>query len=95
MSEAKMKKQKYCQDGKHLPDFLKDFHDQKAIFKTIQQWADGRNSFNDLPNSWVDNQIYTIDYFLWCMALHGYKLQKITAKDIEFLDINTIKENLL
>lgn len=90
-----MNRQQYNKDGKHLPDFLKDFHDQKAIFKTIQQWADKQNQFNDLPNSWIENQVYTMDYFLWCMALHGYKLQKIKSKEVEFLDINKIKENLL
>lgn len=90
-----MNRQEYCRKGNHLPEFIKDFHDQKDLFKTIQKWADGQNSFNDLSNSWVENQIFTIDYFLWCMALHGYKLQKIKSKEIEFLNIETIKENLL
>jgi len=90
-----MDRQDYCKEGNHLPEFLKDFHDQKKLFKIIQQWADGQNDFNKLPNSWIDNQIFTIDYFLWCMALHGYKLQKIKSKKVEFLDVKMIKENLL
>lgn len=90
-----MNKQQYCQNSLHLPEFLKDFHDQKEIFKIIQGWATDQNEFNKLPNSWIDNQIFVIDYFLWCMALHGYKLQKIKSKDVEFLDINKIRENLL
>lgn len=90
-----MNRQDYCKKEKHLPEFLKDFHGQKEIFKIIQSWGTDKNKFNDMPNSWIDNHMYTIDYFLWAMALHGYKLQKIKSKEVEFLDINNIKENLL
>lgn len=85
---------KYSLAENYLPEFLKDFHDQKEVFKTIQQWACKENSFEELPNSEIDNQIYIIDYFLWCMALHGYKLQNIKSKEVKFLDINKIKDNL-
>lgn len=83
-----MIRQQYCKDGHYLPEFLKDFHDQKKVFKKLQQWKSALG--DDPPNNWVDNHIYTIDYFLWIMALHGYKLQKIRAKDIEFLNIQDL-----
>lgn len=54
----------------YLPKEIQDFHDQKELFKEIQQ--------EKTPNNWVDNHIYTIDYFLYYMAkVKGYKLQKI------------------
>lgn len=66
----------YLEEGLHLPEFLKDFHDQKQIFKEIQEW--GKNT----PNNFVDNHIYTIDFFLNYMAQKGYKLQKIRSKKL-------------
>lgn len=74
----------YLNKGEHLPDFMKDFHDQKDLFKAIYtQWHDGhKETLNNV--SWVDAQCFTIDFFLWWMAIHGYKLQKIKKKDIAF-----------
>lgn len=79
--------QQYNQEQKNLPDFMKDFHDQKDLFKCIQDWAARRETFKDLPNSWADNHVFVIDYFLWFMSIHGYKLQKIKS-DIDFCDIH-------
>lgn len=67
----------YNQELKYLPDFMRDFHDQKDLFKCIQDWAQRNEDFDKLPNSWMDNHIFCIDYFLWFMSLHGYKLQQI------------------
>lgn len=67
--------------------FMRDFHDQKDLFKTVH-----RQTPHDITNddsgkvSWVDGQIYTIDVFLWFMARHGYTLQK-TKKNLDFDDI--------
>ena len=79
--------QNYMNNQENLPDFIKDFHDQKDLFKAIyEQWKDGEHK--TLENvSWVDAHVFTIDYFLQWMGLHGYKLQKIRKKDIEFYDI--------
>ena len=76
----------YNRENKNLPDFMKDFHDQKDLFKLIQDWGLSNETFKKFPNSWRDNHVFTIDYFLTFMACHGYKLQKIRAK-IEFCDI--------
>ncbi len=75
----------YLLSEKHLPPEIKDFHDQKDLFKAIHaQWQDGE-SFPKI--SWVDAHVYTIDIFLHWMALHGYKLQKIRSMDLEFYNL--------
>lgn len=89
-----MNRQKYCEEEKHLPEFLKDFHDQKDIFKTLQSWGENQEHGEQMVGNFRDNMIFTIDYFLWAMALHGYKLQKDRTKGIDFLDIDKIHENL-
>lgn len=76
---------KYLNSGNHLPEFLRDFHDQKDLFKFMHSlYQDNKNSDNK-PN-WVDGQIYVIDWFLWFMASHGYTLQK-SRKRIRFYKI--------
>jgi hypothetical protein len=72
----------WCQDGLHLPKFMRDFHDQKDLFKTIQETFS-----NEPPVDWVSGQVYVVDWFLWFMALHGYTLQR-TRKRAEFRDID-------
>ena len=62
------------EEGIHLPQFLKDFHAQKDVFKAMHDYYD------DAKLSWVDGQIYTIDHFLHFMAIHGYTLQKSRQK---------------
>lgn len=71
-------------DGEHLPEFMRDFHDQKNLFKAL---SSSFTNAEDCPLNFRDGQIYTIDWFLWFMAIHGYKLQKTTAK-VEFRDIS-------
>lgn len=71
---------------------MKDFHDAKDLFKAIHELYKNNEGLQALPNSWRDNHIYVIDYFLWFMGQHGYKLQKIRS-GIQFFDINkTISE---
>ena len=81
----------WSEDGKHLPTFLRDFHNQKDLFKSMMVYFDNSE---DCPVSWVDGHVYTIDWFLWFMAAHGYKLQKARA-DVEFLDIDTTIKNCM
>ena len=84
----------YNDTGEHLPEFMRDFHDQKDLFKTIyHMWQDEKenNPLNDI--AWTDAHVFTIDYFLWWMGLHGYKLQKNRKQNIKFLNpLQTIKE---
>lgn len=79
---------------KHLPKFLKDFHDQKDFFKSMHSiYKSNENDPISPKLSFVDGQIYTIDWFLWFCALHGYGLRKLSSKDVQFKDINeTISE---
>lgn len=83
----------YTQSKEYLPDFLKDFHDQKDLFKAIHQLYKDNESLQKMPNSWVDNHIFVIDYFLWFMGQHGYKLQKVRKKGVQFFNLHqTIEE---
>ena len=72
---------------KYLPDFMKDFHDQKDLFKCIHDLYKDDENFKELPASWRDNHIFVIDFFLWFMSMHGYKLQKI-RQNIQFCDLH-------
>lgn len=73
----------------HLPECLKDFDDAKALFRSLSVYF---VESDDCPVSWVDAHVYTIDYFLWFMAIHGYKLTK-TRASVEIKDLQeTIKE---
>lgn len=77
----------YTQDKHYLPDFMKDFHDQKDLFKAIHELYKDNESLKKMPQSWVDNHIFVVDYFLWFMGQHGYKLQKVRKKGVEFYDL--------
>ena len=76
----------------YLPPFMRDFHDQKELFKDIQRMVEKRKKAE--PNytyldgvSWVAAHVYVIDFFLWFMAQHGYTLQKCRRGDVDFHDI--------
>jgi hypothetical protein len=79
-------------NGMYLPPFMRDFHDQKNLFKAVgrivaRDQAENPEDFikKRLPN-WLDAHIYVVDYFLWFMAKHGYTLQK-SRQSCEFEDI--------
>jgi hypothetical protein len=78
----------------YLPDWLRDFHSQKDLFKAIhdQYRLDEPKDHRD-PINWIQAHIYTVDQFLWFMAEHGYTLQK-TKKRLPFCDVHaTIKHH--
>jgi hypothetical protein len=75
----------WLKSGKYLPRFMRDFHDQKDLFKTIHELVSRHDGTKEI--SWIDAHIYTIDVFLWFMARRGYTLQRSQAKQ-EFLDIH-------
>ncbi len=91
---------KLIESERYLPSFMRDFHDQKDIFKSISWW--GQNSKANIE--WIKAHCYVIDIFLKFMALHGYTLQKSRTieeahsiedtikhvKDIETGSFNTI-----
>jgi len=73
----------WLDNGLHLPKFMRDFHGQKDLFKCLRvRW--GCKPFEHV--TWVDTHVFTIDFFLRFMAIHGYTLQKNRSK-IEFDDI--------
>lgn len=91
MSDALSRVRSWVDSGKHLPSFLRDFHDQKDVFKLIANVFPYGKEDRD-PCNWIQAQIYVIDRFLRFMALHGYTLQK-TRKRGEFYGLaDGIKE---
>lgn len=66
--------------GGYLPDFMRDFHDQKDLFKAMQDVVERSNAKHGghraLNATWTDYHIYTVDIFLWVLAAHGYTLQR-------------------
>jgi hypothetical protein len=75
----------WLKSAKYLPDFMRDFHDQKDLFKTIHELVSEHDGTKAI--SWRDAHIYTIDVFLWFMARRGYTLQRSRVK-CDFLDIH-------
>jgi len=73
----------WLESSEYLPEFLRDFHDQKNIFKSMHFLYADADVARDKPN-WMQGQIYVIDWFLWFMASRGYTLQK-SRKGVSFL----------
>lgn len=91
----------WLQSGEYLPAPLRDFHDQKDIFKAIWEVVMRAKERQEKERSgipylgglnWVDAHIFTIDQFLYFMARHGWTLQR-SRKPYEFTDIeDTVAE---
>lgn len=66
----------WLDSGGYLPEVLRDFHDQKDIFKAIHQTTlvEAHHYANKID--FVAGQCYAIDIFLWWMARRGYVLQR-------------------
>lgn len=78
--------QEWRKKGKHLPKCMRDFHDQKEIFKMIHELTAPPQGQSERVDC-MDGHIYAIDTFLWCMARHGYTLQKSQA-NVAFDDLD-------
>lgn len=82
----------WLRSGEYLPDFMRDFHDQKDLFKAVDEVKqrsverNGGSYMRDL--SWSDAHVYTVDIFLWMMARHGYTLQRSRKRGVTFPDVN-------
>lgn len=81
---------RWRQRGKHLPAFMRDFHDQKDVFKTMHHMYQPKADDMIKVPTWIEGHTYIIDWFLWFMALHGYTLQKTRTK----LEFNSLDENI-
>ncbi len=77
----------FRKDGKYLPPALRDFHDQKDIFKLIHRVTMVEKHEYCKEISWVAGQCYVIDIFLWTMARFGYTLQR-SRSNVQFLDMD-------
>jgi hypothetical protein len=76
----------WMKSGRYLPPILRDFHDQKDVFRAMHELV-GDDEQNCRP-TWVNGQIYVIDVFLWFMARRGYTLQR-SRQRVEFLDLDS------
>lgn len=81
------KLERWLKEGRYLPSFMRDFHDQKELFRAIHQTIGVRKNDMAKDVSWPVGQVYVIDIFLWWMARRGYTLQRARV-DQEFLDIH-------
>lgn len=70
----------WMRSGKHLPDLMRDFHDQKDLFKAIHETTDVGDNEMAAKVDWVTGHVYVVDIFLWWMAKHGYTLQRSRRK---------------
>jgi hypothetical protein len=89
----------WLSSGSYLPKPLRDFHDQKQVFKMIGELMARRvSSYKDEHGmeppeavvNWVAGHIYVIDLFLWFMAKHGYTLQRVRSRkgSLDFYDLD-------
>jgi hypothetical protein len=79
--------------GRYLPRFMRDFHDQKDLFRAMHEVVDVSSHDMARKVDWQTGQCYVIDVFLWFMARRGCTLQRSPAK-LEFVDLQqTILES--
>ena len=69
----------WLKSGRYLPPALRDFHDQKDVFKLMHSRikVEGHEFAKDV--NWIAGQCYVIDIFLWFMVRRGYTLQRSRA----------------
>ena len=73
---------------KHLPSCMRDFHDQKDLFKAISETM-GKPEDESYDVNWVKAHCYTMDRFLNFMAQCGYTLQK-NRSAVDFCDLDAV-----
>lgn len=80
-------------EQKHLPEFMRDFHQCKELFKGISEYivCDHDHPANEV--NWRQAHCYTIDVFLWFMAQHGFTLQRSRARQ-KFDDLDALLDEL-
>jgi hypothetical protein len=78
---------RWLKSGRYLPGFMRDFHDQKDLFRAIHQTIKVHETDMARDVTWPIGQVYVIDIFLWWMARRGYTLQRART-DQEFLNIH-------
>jgi hypothetical protein len=90
MSEKQTTVEEWLKSGNYLPEVLRDFHDQKDVFKAmhdLQKPADPSDAIGGHYSiDFVTGQCYVIDRFLWFMARRGYTLQR-SRMSLPFRDL--------
>lgn len=81
-----MNTDEFLKSGAYLPAPLRDFHDQKEVFKTMHGTMDLSKNEYAKTVSWIVGQCYVIDVFLWFMARRGWTLQRSRAR-VDFRDL--------
>lgn len=85
---------KWRKEGKHLPEFLRDFHDQKDFFKTLHDRVVIEDHELAKDINFIQGHAYTVDCLLHFLARFGYTIQKSRAKqNFDELD-EVIKQNM-
>lgn len=74
----------------YLPKFMRDFHNQKDLFKLIQEESPETQDYYKI--TWVQAHVYTVDTFLRFMNEHGYRLRKVN-KDAPSIEEEIIINN--
>ena len=77
----------WLKSGEYLPDVMRDFHDQKDLFRAMHEIIQERPEDMVKRPSWVEGHCYVVDVFLWFMARRGYTLQR-TRRRGNFRDLN-------
>ncbi len=77
--------QSWLSSMEYLPKQMRDFHDQKDLFKSMHFLYQVDEESDPVP-FWTKGHVYVIDWFLWFMASRGYTLQKTRKKNVDFLD---------
>lgn len=78
----------WLKSGEYLPEPLRDFHDQKAVFKAMHEIMREDPAAMVRRPGWIEGQCYVIDVFLWFMARRGWTLQR-TRRQGDFRDLET------
>lgn len=76
----------WLERGEYLPKVMRDFHDQKDIFKAIHDIVQERPDGKIKRPDWITGHCYVVDVFLWFMARRGYTLQR-TKRRGNFRDL--------
>ncbi|MDU5780078.1 MAG: hypothetical protein E6Z83_04650 [Pantoea sp.] len=73
----------WLKSGEYMPEFLRDFHNQKDLFKAMHNTIANA----DENGNWRDGHVYVVDTFLWYMASRGFTLQR-SRKGVPFKSID-------
>lgn len=77
----------WLKSGEYLPPPLRDFHDQKEVFKAMHEIVrEDPAAFVKRP-TWIEGQCYVIDVFLFFMARRGWTMQR-TRRNGNFRDLD-------